>query len=381
MTAHDTILSWVHFGDLHITEAGEQNHRDFAALIEAANRHLAGRVDFAVLPGDNADEGSEAQFRLVRATIDQLAIPVHILPGDHDFHTGSLDAFHAVLGADGLPKAVIAAGHRCLFLDVVSAGTGGPDFRLDATQLRWLQRELEEAEGADERSVVFMHAYPADLRAGGDALSALLARHRVACVDMGHTHYNELANDGRTIFAAVRSTGQIEEGPVGFAVAAIDGGVVSWRFQPLAGRWPFVLITSPADHRLIIDSASADQVVSDTLRIRAKVWSSDGVRGAAFSIDGSPLLELAPDSGGRSVWSARHDVRELTDGLHRLTVRGVDETGSLSEESITFLTSHSRHYEAPQRHGDGSDRDAIGAWPEKGIPGGQLGPNRNGRKW
>jgi hypothetical protein len=29
---------------------------------------------------------------------------------------------------------------------------------------------------------------------------------------MGHTHDNELANDGHIIYAATRSTGQIEEG-------------------------------------------------------------------------------------------------------------------------------------------------------------------------
>jgi len=45
------VLSWVHFGDLHITEAHEQNHHDFLALIEHANSHLAGDINFAVLPG------------------------------------------------------------------------------------------------------------------------------------------------------------------------------------------------------------------------------------------------------------------------------------------------------------------------------------------
>jgi len=28
-----------------------------------------------------------------------------------------------------------------------------------------------------------------------------------------------------------------------------------------------------------------------------------------------------------------------------------------------------------------ADADAIGAWPEMGILGTQLGPNRNGKKW
>jgi hypothetical protein len=35
----------------------------------------------------------------------------------------------------------------------------------------------------------------------------------------------------------------------------------------------------------------------------------------------------------------------------------------------------------PGRVADGSDKDSVGAWPEKGILATQLGPNRNGRKW
>jgi 3',5'-cyclic-AMP phosphodiesterase len=29
----------------------------------------------------------------------------------------------------------------------------------------------------------------------------------------------------------------------------------------------------------------------------------------------------------------------------------------------------------------GSDVHALGAWPEHGIEGSQLGPNKNGRRW
>src|ERR1700728_3953269 len=55
----------------------------------------------------------------------------------------------------------------------------------------------------------------------------------VLLVEMGHTHYNELANDGRVIYAATRSTGQIEEGPAGFSVTTLDDCVVSWEFKPI----------------------------------------------------------------------------------------------------------------------------------------------------
>jgi Icc protein len=55
---------------------------------------------------------------------------------------------------------------------------------------------------------------------------------------MGHTHYNELANDGRAICAATRSTGQIEEGPAGFSVTTIDKEVIGWTFNLCQnGRW------------------------------------------------------------------------------------------------------------------------------------------------
>jgi len=90
---------------------------------------------------------------------------------------------------------------------------------------------------------------------------------------MGHTHYNELANDWRTIFLATRSTGQIEEGPVGFSLAAIDRGVVSWRFKPLASASPLVMITVPADRRMGTAPRSSDQVMRGTLEVRAHAWT------------------------------------------------------------------------------------------------------------
>ena len=376
-TATD-VLSWLHFGDLHITEKGRQNHRDFLALIEQANRHLTGAAEFALLPGDNADDGTEAQFRLVRRAIDGLRLPLRILPGDHDVKPGSLDAYHDVLGADRLPQAATIAGHRCLFLDVVSAGDGGPDFRLGAAQRDWLQGELEAATHEGVPSVVFMHTYPADLREDAAEVAALLARHRVAVVDMGHTHYNELANDGRTIFAATRSTGQIEEGPVGFSLVTIDHGAVSWRFKPLASAWPFVLVTSPVDHRLLTVPA---QIVREACDVRAKIWDADGIAAATCRVDDGPALPMTPVHGVTGLWACTIDTARMADGLHRLAVRAESSSGGSDEDVITILVSRSDVDTSPERAAAGSDANAIGAWPEKGLLGTQLGPNRNGRKW
>jgi 3',5'-cyclic-AMP phosphodiesterase len=368
------LVSWVHFGDLHITGENEPNYQDFLTIIEHVNANLAGQIDFAILPGDNADDGTEEQFRLVKHAVEGLRVPLHILPGDHDRKPGSLDAFYKMLGAERLPEAITVSLYRCLFLDIVSAGTGGPDFRLGADQIMWLERELSAAERANVRSVVFMHAYPADLRENAEQVCDLFTRYRVVAVDMGHTHYNELANDGHTIYAAMRSTGQIEEGPVGFSVAAIDRGIVSWRFKPLDAAWPFVLITSPADRRLITNPEAADQVVHGQFDVRALAWSGDGIDACSCRIDDGPWLAMARVSGTRS-WQCGCEAPNRD---FRLTVRTSDAAGKSDADTIRVA---GRSYRAPQRRADGSDADAIGAWPEKHIHGTQLGPNRNGRKW
>jgi Icc protein len=232
----DGVLSWVHFGDLHMTEAHEQNYRDFLALIEDANNHLVGGVNFAMLPGDNTDDGTEGQYRLVKGAVDRLAIPLYVIPGDHDIKTGSLHWFRTYLEPEPV-RSFDAGQYQCIFLNSVDSGVQ-KRFGLGLGQLAWLRRELKAATRQSRRPVLFMHTYPSELGDSAAMVSALAREHRVLMVDMGHTHYNEIANDGQTIYAATRSTGRIEEGPVGFSIANLDRGVVSWKFKPLRD-WPF----------------------------------------------------------------------------------------------------------------------------------------------
>ena len=376
--AASRVLSWLHVGDLHLTAAGEENHRDLGRIVALANALPPGSLDFAVLPGDNADDGMPEQFRLVRDAVAPLRLPLRILPGDHDFKPGSsdgrsapgLDAYHAVLGAERLPFAEKVAGRRCLFLDVVSAGTGGPDFRVGEAQLAWAEREVEAAGAAGQDVVLFMHTYPADLREGGDRLGALLARPQVLCVDMGHTHYNELANDGGTVFMATRSTGQVEEGPPGFSVAAVDGRTVSWRFKPLDAAWPFVLITQPADRRL---ATHASQAMDGSCPVRAKVLGDAPVDAVEAQVDDGAWAAMAPVPGAVALW----ELPKAAAG-GQVRVRARDARGRQDTDAVMPARSG---WTFPERAADGSDRDRVGAWPEKGILDTQLGPNRNGRTW
>jgi Icc protein len=370
MTGGNDVLTWLHIGDLHITEAGEQNYRDLKRIVALMRGLPHGSLDFALLPGDNADDGTPEQFRLVRDAIADLPVPLHILPGGHDFKPRNLDAFHDVLGAERLPKAEIVRGHRCLFLDVVSAGAGGPDFRLDDGQLDWIEDQLQQARAAAQDAVIFMHTYPADLRAGAERLVALLAQPHVVCVDMGHTHYNEIANDGRTIFTATRSTGQIEEGPPGFSIASVDGRGVSWRFKPLQNAWPCVLITRPVDRRFV---TASDQKISLPFTVRANAIGDVPIEAVELRVDDNDWVSMARLPGESGLWEV-----SVERGGARVAIRVRDANGRTDEDNIEPAGPA---WTPPARVADGSDQDRVGAWPEKFTFDTQLGPNRNGRHW
>lgn len=363
-------LTWIHFGDLHMTEAGEENHRDFLSLIDEVNTHLAEQVDFCVLPGDNANNGTVAQYQLIRRALDALRCPIHIIPGDHDREPGDLQAFYSVLKAEPLPTALSLNGYQCLFLDVVSAGSGGPDFRLSLSDLKWMEAKLRQTATLDERAILFMHTYPADLKSCAGRLLDVIRQYPVLAVDIGHTHYNELSNDGRTIYAATRSTGQIEEGPVGFSIMHLERDVVSWRFKPLGSPWPLVMITSPADARLRTDRSEL-KFDQNLRQITARAWSAVGIRACRYRADEGPWIAMDSD-GDSSRWTAPSPPTQIP---RVLTVQAEDAAGHIGVESIDVAPIERA------RVADGSDADTIGPWPDKHILGTQLGPNRNGRHW
>ncbi|MEN3212025.1 metallophosphoesterase [Methylorubrum populi] len=387
MSARDDLLVFAHIGDLHLTDPQAGNARDYRALI--AQLDAADGLDFVFLPGDNADNGRPEQYALVRAGLDGLRLPAHVITGDHDMEGGSLDAFYAGLGVPRLPYAVTVSGTRCLFLDLCGSGSGGPDFRLGSEQLSWLERELAGAEAEGRNCALFMHSYPADLKAAGEGarVAELVHRGPVRLVEMGHTHYNELANDGRTVYAACRSTGQIEEGPVGYAIATLDRGGVAWRFKELDRPWPFVLITAPADRRLGLHDhgrppchgaeGPPENARADGTEIRAIVLGSAAITRCEYSLDGGPWQPMQAGDGDRR-YRARLAVPPSASCARRIAVRALDAEGGTDEDAVEPAGPHAP---PPVSKGIGSDADAVGAWPEKGLIGTQLGPNRNGRQW
>lgn len=367
-------VCWLHFGDLHIFGENERNYLDFLELIGEANNHLTEDVDFAYLPGDNADDGEEGEYVLVQRAVKQLCLPIHAIPGDHDAIGDGLRLFQRYL-SPYLYKSFSVNGYHFVCLNSVAVWKP-PVFDLGHEQLEWLRNDLEQARSRGERTIFLMHAYPSEHGESASQLHSLMRQHRVLMVDMGHTHYNELANDAHAIYATTRSTGQIEEGGPGFSVVSIENDCVSWKFKPI-GEWPLVMITSPADRRLITNRSAPNQVVRGVIELNVHAWGPS-IEELSWRVDGAGYMPMIRKSGTR--WSAVFDATTLEDGIHCVEVQARCEIGRTATDKIEILVNQRGSYDPPPR-AQPDYENVVGSWLEKHILGTQLGPNENGHGW
>ncbi len=405
---------FLHVGDQHLTRRDAHNHRDLAAIFAQIARLPAGSFDLVYLPGDIAENGQADEYALFAEILDEHAhLPVHLIPGDHDRQYGAMDAFAAFqhratggrcppvinaldqppTGPEGrpplreIPQYYFArdfGAARCLFVDMISAGYGqkgkGLDFRLGPFQKAWLAEEAVRAAREGKTCAVFMHSYPEDLEKKEAAeIAGLFWSAGVRLVEMGHTHYNELGHDGRTTYAAARSVGQNEDGSVGYAVGAIDGGEVSWRFRALDRTAPFVLITCPVDRRLATRSVHAD--ANGLLTVRAMVLSDKPPRLCRCSVDDGPWITMT-EAGRPGLYSASVP---WPPGSQRLAVEAIHpDWPGYGPDFIDrdVIEPAGPVFPKPEKSvRPGSDSCSLGAWLDKGVRGDQLGPNRAGREW
>jgi len=361
------VVSWIHLGDLHMTKAGEQNHLDLAEIVNEVNRDFSDSVSFVFLPGDVADDGSRAAYAVVRGELDRLTVPWCAIIGDHDVHEMSFANFKEAMSEETY-YAFTVGDTRFLAMNGFDIPEP-PSFTVSDEQLRWAEVELQEATLRGQTKVLFLHCYPSDLKAGRDEVSRLVRDYEVRLVDMGHTHYNEISNDGRTLYSATRSTGQIEEGPVGYSVTCLDGNVVSWRFVEL-GKLPIAVITSPSDERLLTKPSETPQRI---MKVRAKFWGDSEALEATADLGGH--THAMTRIGNSHVWEV--DLPTPCEGTHPLKVSFEDVHGKVASDEIRLAVG-----QRTERKFEEIDQDnVLEAWPEHGLLGTQLGPNKNGKKW
>ena len=149
--------------DLHVTAPGAcVAGVDTAATLESCVRDIARRdprPDLVLATGDLVEEGTPAEYDRLRELLAPLAMPVHIIAGNHDDRAALRSAFadHAYLPSGGGPIHYALDGHDLglIALDTTIPGAAGG--ALDEPQCAWFETMLRQT---DRPVLVFMHHPP-----------------------------------------------------------------------------------------------------------------------------------------------------------------------------------------------------------------------------
>lgn len=209
----------IHLSDIHMCPPGERvvgfdPAARLQSVIDTVNREH-GDADLCIASGDLADRGDEASYRRLRALLSDLALPVHLMLGNHDRR----DAFRRVFpeahnDGEGFVQAAIDLGdQRLVLLDTLDEARPSAGLLCPA-RLVWLERAL--AAHPATPTMVFAHHPPFPLGVeyfremlllNGHEFEALLERHsQVVHTAFGHVHFPAFGRAGARSFSAARGT-------------------------------------------------------------------------------------------------------------------------------------------------------------------------------
>ena len=335
----DAPVTFVVPGDLHLTEAGLDNHRVASWMVDEVNALV--RPDFVQFIGDNVQDATDDQFRLFLELAGRLEAPHHVLVGDHDVHD---DAAAVGFGrhVGGTFGASSIGGFRFLRLNTQESRPVG----LSPGQVGWFRAEVDAAIARGERVVVFQHNYPYQIwedfaGPGVDAWREVVQTRRIGAIFAGHTHYGQVANDGRNVAIATRSIGDPEGGPPGYTLAHVHGEDLAITYRTAEDRGPIALITHPRDRLLATGPA---HVVRGPGRALVRTWSARPLIRARCRPVGREWTPL--EMAGPGAWSTPIDGSSLAKGEHRFEVEIVDDHGHRARAEVDFLVDPTGRYTA-----------------------------------
>ncbi|MDX1575419.1 MAG: phosphodiesterase [Kiloniellales bacterium] len=207
--------------DTHVVEDGGHIYgidpvARLAACVAHINAHHAD-ARFCVLSGDLTNEGTPGAYGVLKGILDRLAVPYHIMIGNHDDRDALLAAFPKTPRDEAgfVQYALETPAGRLLILDTVEPGTHGG--RFCDRRAAWLGARL--AETGDDPVYIFMHhppfpvGLPAMDRIGLDdpgPFAAAVTPHRgrvdIRHIFFGHVHRPVSGSWRGIAFSALPST-------------------------------------------------------------------------------------------------------------------------------------------------------------------------------
>jgi Icc protein len=248
--------------DTHIKRKGRLLHHmiDTARYLKRAVRRLNGldpRPQVVLATGDLVESGKPKEYKRLRKLLDELEIPLYVIPGNHDDRERFREAFsdHRYLPGTGRYVQYVIEDYpvRLIGLDSLREGRSGGE--LDPLRLYWLDTRL--AEQPSRPTVVFLHHPPfrTGIRSvdalgfrGVEEFAGVIRRHpQVLRVVAGHIHRPLQVPWAGTYASTAPSTAhQIvlelrERRPLGFVLEPPGFALHVW--QPQSGLVSYACFT------------------------------------------------------------------------------------------------------------------------------------------
>jgi hypothetical protein len=163
----------------------------------------------------------------------------------------------------------------------------------------------------------------------------------VEAILSGHTHYGQVANDGRNVAIATRSIGDPEGGPPGYTLLYVRGDDLAVIYRSIEDRGPLALVTHPRDRLLCM---GPQHVVQGPDRLVVRVWHSSRTEAVFYRIDEGLWANLEP--AGDADWSGPIDGDRLSKGKHFLDVFAIAADASEGRTTIEFFVDPTGRYTA-----------------------------------
>lgn len=332
-------ITFVIPGDLHLTEHGRENHGVAEWMVREVNELI--RPDFVQFIGDNVQDATDEQFRLFDDLRHRVAVPHFALVGDHDVHDDpEASRFRTLIGETF--GATTLKGFRFIRLNTQEGRPVG----LSHAQIDWFRGQADSAEASGGRIVLFQHNYPYQIwedyaGPGIDDWRAIVQTRRIAAIFTGHTHYGQVANDGRNISITTRSIGDPEGGPPGYTIVHAEGDDLAVTYRSVRDDGPVVLIAHP---RATLLATGATHVVRGEGFVAVRTWSRDPLISARYRVDREEWLELHPRESG--LWVGPLPGDRLSKAEHLIEAEVRDLRGRTGCHMIKFMVDPTGRYTA-----------------------------------
>ncbi|MBT6220561.1 MAG: phosphodiesterase [Rhodospirillaceae bacterium] len=215
--AFDMILAQI--SDLHLRTDGNilKNSLFGSPLIDSCIEHINGlrpHPDVVLATGDLVNTPSDQDYEALRTALDELSVPVYVIPGNHDGREELRETFSDWGYLPEGPFLHYTVEHyplRLIGLDTLAPGKIGGE--MCSERLSWLDQKLSEEPGRP--TLIFMHPPPFETGIGKmdahgfegvEELEQIVSRHsQIEWIACGHLHRPIHARFGGTVASCAPS--------------------------------------------------------------------------------------------------------------------------------------------------------------------------------